>query len=267
LIAKMDTYEIDNELEQARIDLENEERALERALDTSKKELSVLEAEKKYQALVYEQQTADASLKLALQTIENDYTNKQNEYQQSLRDYEKKLKDYETMKQTYEEIIELDKSDTILYSDEILKTKIEDLKYTADGIKNELDALDKLMIYTDKYGTVKPDYFIYIGAKDAVTKNAVESLFWSVISRATALYTWADTVTISSLSEVEMKSLLIQKYEELKILADEKTELSLAVQKMNDASIESAGVSWSPVSISNGRELKSSANSAIDEIL
>lgn len=267
LIAKMDTYEIDNELEQARIDLENEERALERALDTSKKELSVLEAEKKYQALLYEQQTADDSLKLALQTIENDYVNKKNEYQQSLRDYEKKLKDYETMKKTYEEIVELDKSNTILHSDEILKNKVEDLKFAADGVKKELDALDKIMIYSTKYGTVRPGYYIYIWAEDIQTRDLVESLFWKVSSSATLVYDWADTVKVDSYSEVQLKSLLIQYYEYLRDLADQKTELSKAVEKMVEASIESSEYSLPSLSIPDGRSLKTAANTAIDEIL
>ena len=151
IIAKMDSYEVDNELEQAKIDLENEQRALEKALDTSKKELEILQAEKKYQALLYEQKNADASLKLALQAIDNAYVNKKNDYAQLLNDYEKKLKEYDTKKKTYDEIMVLDKSNQILNADEVLKTRVEDLKFTADEIRQELDGLDKIMIYTTKY--------------------------------------------------------------------------------------------------------------------
>ncbi|MDR0649862.1 MAG: biotin/lipoyl-binding protein [Candidatus Peribacteria bacterium] len=110
IIAKMDTYEIDNELEQAKIELENEQRALEKALDTSKKELEIMKAEKEYLALLYTQANAPATLQLALQTIENEYINKKNEFTKTLHDYEKKQKDYETKKKTYEEILSLNKS-------------------------------------------------------------------------------------------------------------------------------------------------------------
>ena len=267
VIARMDTYEIDNELEQAKISLENEERALERALDSSKKELSVLEAEKKYQSLVYEQQTAGDSLKLAMQAIENEYVNKKNEYQQSLREYEKKLKDYESMKKTYEEIVALDRATTILHADEILKNKVEDLKFTADGVRKEIDALDKVMLYTTKYGTTKPNYYIYIGAKDLRTKDLVDTLYWRVSSTATLVYDWANGLDVADYSEVQLKSLLIQHYESLKTLADQKTELSKAVEKMIEATIETVDHTFPSLSIADGRSLKSAASAAIDEIL
>lgn len=267
IIAKMDTYEIDNELEQAKIELENEQRALEKALDTSKKELEIMKAEKEYLALLYTQANAPATLQLALQTIENEYINKKNEFTKTLHDYEKKQKDYETKKKTYEEILSLNKSWAILHSDELLKTKLEDLKFTADEVRKELDVLDKLMLYTDKYGITKPDYLIYIGAKDASTKNKVETLFWQVLSASTTIYTRASSGQLSQLSEIALKSQLIQHYEKLREIADMKTELSDAVRIMFEASIESAGVSWSTVSLTDGRSLKNTASTAIDEIL
>jgi multidrug efflux pump subunit AcrA (membrane-fusion protein) len=110
VIAKMDTYEIDNELEQVKIELENEQRTLEKALDTSKKELEIMKAEKEYLALLHAQESAPAYLELALQTIENEYTNKKNEFIKTLHDYEKKQKDYDTKKKTYDEILSLNKS-------------------------------------------------------------------------------------------------------------------------------------------------------------
>jgi hypothetical protein len=114
------------------------------------------------------------------------------------------------------------------------------LKFTADGLSRELEALDKLMLYTDKYGVTKPDYLIYIGAKDASTKNRVETLFWQVLSASTSIYTRASSGQLSQLSEIALKSQLIQQYEKLREIADQKTELSEAVRKMFEASIESA---------------------------
>jgi hypothetical protein len=154
-----------------------------------------------------------------------------------------------------------------LHSDELLKTKLEDLKFLADEVRRELDALDKLMLYTDKYGVTKPDYLIYIGAKDASLKNQVETLFWQVLSASTAIYTRANSGQTAQLSEITLKSQLIQQYEKLREIADMKTELSDVVRKMFEASIESAGTSWSVVSITDGRSLKSTASTAIDEIL
>jgi multidrug efflux pump subunit AcrA (membrane-fusion protein) len=268
IIAKMDTYELDNELEQAKIALENEQRALEKVLNSSKKALEIMQAEKDYLALTHAQQNAPANLELALQTIENEYVNKQNEYNKAVRDYEKKQKEYDTKKKTYEEIIALDKSGAILHSDELLKNKVEDLKFTADGLRKELDALDKLMVYTTKYGTTKPDYYIYIGAKDASTKNKVESLFWQILSEAAKIHTRASSGQSATLPEVQLKAQLIQQYEQLKKIADIKTELHTTLEKMFEASIESAGVSsWSAVSVGDGRSLKSSSNTTIDEIL
>ncbi|MDR2189694.1 MAG: efflux RND transporter periplasmic adaptor subunit [Candidatus Peribacteria bacterium] len=267
IIAKMDTYEIDNELEQAKIDLENQQTSLKKAFDSSKRELEIMQAEKAYSTLLYGQKNADASLKLALQTIENTYINKKNEYLKMLRDYEKKQKDYETKQKTYNEIISLDKSATILHADEILKSKLEDLQFTADALRKEMDVLDKFMHYSDKYGRTQPEYLIYIGAKDASTKNAVETLFWKVLTAATNLSARAGSGQLSKLPEVELKSKLIQQYELLKETADIKTELSLMVDKMFEASIESVGTSRSAVSIGDGRTLKATAKTAIDEIL
>jgi hypothetical protein len=123
------------------------------------------------------------------------------------------------------------------------------------------------MLYTDKYGITKPDYLIYIGAKDASTKNKVETLFWQVLSASTTIYTRASSGQLSQLSEIALKSQLIQHYEKLREIADMKTELSDAVRIMFEASIESAGVSWSTVSLTDGRSLKNTASTAIDEIL
>jgi len=261
----MDTYEIDNELEQARIDLENEERALQRAMDTSKTELAILQAEKSYQALVFEYEHAGTTLQLALQTIDNEYVNKQNEYLQAARAYERKEKDYQSMKKTYEDIQSLDKSGTILYADDLLTGRIEDLKFVVDGLRKDLDPLDQLMRYTDKYGRGRPDYEPYIGAKDVGTKNQVEILFWEVYAPVNQI---TEALKSSSLvTSTQIKSLLIQYYESLREIADKKTELSFAVEKMMEASIVSEGFFRSPVTISDGRSLKSSANAAIDEIL
>jgi multidrug efflux pump subunit AcrA (membrane-fusion protein) len=267
VIVKMDSYEVDNELEQAKIDLENEERALEKAQDTSKKELAILQAEKAYQALLYEKENADTSLNLAIQTIENEFINKKNDAEKLLSDYEKKQKSYESKKKTYEEIMALDKSHQILYADEVLKNKVGDLQFTVDGVRKELDNLDKLMLYTDKYGTKKPDYYIYIGAKDQFVKSLVERLFYEISTAVSVIDTWAKSGAVLTLPEVSLKSQLIQQYEKLKELAEKKTELSLSVDKMFDASISSEGISWSPVSISDGRTLKDGALTAIDEIL
>ncbi|MDR2415478.1 MAG: hypothetical protein LBD75_02445 [Candidatus Peribacteria bacterium] len=123
------------------------------------------------------------------------------------------------------------------------------------------------MLYTDKYGVIKPDYLIYIGAKDASTKNKVETLFWQILSASTTIYTRASSGQLSQLSEIVLKSQLIQHYEKLREIAEMKTQLSEAVHTMFEASIESAGTSWSSVSITDGRSLKSSASTAIDEIL
>ncbi|GHV22252.1 hypothetical protein FACS189428_4040 [Clostridia bacterium] len=202
-----------------------------------------------------------------MQTIENEYTNKKNEYQLALRDYEKSQKGYETKKKTYDEILTLNKSGTILHSDEILKNKVEDLKFTVDDVRKELDRLDKLMLYTIKYGTNKPEYYMYIGAKDQNTKNQVERFFRDMYTTATALYTRANSGQLLPLSEVELKSQLIQQYEVLKELADQKTMLSIALEKMYEASIESVGTPRTPVPITDGRDLKTKANTAIDEIL
>ena len=267
VIARMDTYEIDNELEQAKIELENEQRALEKAQDTSKRELEILQAEKKYQALLYEKKNADSSLKLALQSIENEYVNKKNDYMKLASDYEKKQKEYDTKQKTYDEIIALDKSNQILHSDEVLKERVENLKFSADDLRKEVDALDKVMRYTNKYGNDRPDYLIYLGAKDQTTKKAVEHLYWEMSSLITVVYTWANDVQIASLSEVSLKSQLIQQYENMKELSDKKTELSVSVTKMIDASIESYGISIPSISITDGRSLKTEANTAIDEIL
>jgi hypothetical protein len=227
-----------------------------------------MQADKKYQALLYEQKNAGTSLKLALQTIENEYINKKNDYVKLLSDYEKKTKEYDTKKKTYDEITILDKSNQILYADEILKTRVEDFRFTTDSIKKELDSLDKVMLYTTKYGTTKPDYYIYIGAKNQTTKTTVERLYWEVSSLVTTLYDWANkSGTLLTLPEVTLKSELIQHYEKLKELAEKKTELNLAITSMMDANLESVSVTLPVIAVSDGRSLKETANKNIDEIL
>jgi len=66
---------------------------------------------------------------------------------------------------------------------------------------------------------------------------------------------------------VTLKSQLIQQYEKLRELADKKTELSIAIIKMLEASIEIEEMAIPSISVTDGRSLKSTANTAIDEIL
>lgn len=267
IIAQMDTFEIDSELEQAKIALQNEYDALEKAGDPTKRELEILTADKKYQALLYEQKNADILLKLAIQAIENEYVNKKNDYAQLVSDYEKKQKEYDSALKTYQEIVSLDKWNAILNSDEILKEKVVDLRYVADEIIKELDKLDKVMGYSSKYYYSKSPDEIYIWARDQSTKNLVEKLFLEVLDQTTEIFDWANKIQISSFSEVQLKSTLIQQYEKIKELADKKTELSIAVDKMFEASVDTEGSTRSSITISNGRTLKTEANTTIDEIL
>jgi multidrug efflux pump subunit AcrA (membrane-fusion protein) len=87
------------------------------------------------------------------------------------------------------------------------------------------------------------------------------------MTQSTELYDRANSGQLSSLSEVELKSKLIQQYEKLREIGEKKTELSIAVEKMFDASIESAGTSRTRISITDGRSLKTTASEAIDAIL
>jgi len=267
IIAKMDTYEIDNELELAKIDLENEQRKLDRALDTSKTELERLQAEKKYQTLVYEEQNSEATLSLKLQTIENESINTKNAYEQAVKDYEKKLKEYNTLLETYQQVITLEKADSILSSDEVLKEKVLDLKYSADTVNKELDKLDEVMHYTDKYWTRRPVYDSYIWADDLRSRIDTEKYFNEVKKVADSVYKRANTLDVSKYSDVELKSLLIQQYEEMKNLADSKTKLSESAELMFEKSLEYEQNPWTAVTITNWRSLKSECNKAIDEIL
>ena len=267
IIAKMDTFEIDNELEQALIWLENEERKLKRAQDSSKTELQILQAQKKYQAAQYDENNAESNLELQIQIIENEYVNTKNTYEQALKDYEKKQKDYDTLKETYDEIVSLDKANSILSTDDVLNEKIIDIKYVADWILKELDPLDKLMHYTDKYRYERNNERYYIWAYDLDAKVKTERYWTLVYSWANAIYNRAKDVKTEKLSDVELKSLLIQYYEDLKVIADNKTLLSEYNDKMFEESDTSSETTITKVTIQNWRSLKSDSNKAIDEIL
>ena len=267
VIAKMDTFEIDNEIEQAKIELENEERRLKRAQDSSKTELEILQAQKKYKSAQYDEDNAQSNLELALKTIENEYVNTKNTYEQSRKDYEKKEKDYNTLKATYEEILSLNKADSILSEDNVLNEKVIDIKYTANDILKEIDALDKLMHYSDKYRYERNNERYYIGVYDLDSKVKSERYWNYVYDWAKAVYDWAKDVKTENMTPVELKSQLIQKYEELKSVADNKTLLSENVDRMFENSDEDGEVTITKVNIANGRTLKSDCNKIIDEIL
>ena len=268
IIAKMDTFEIDNELEQAKIELENEERRLNRAQDSSKTELEILQAQKKYQTTQYDENNAESNLELQIQTIENEYTNTKNTYEQALNDYEKKQKDYNTLKETYDEVIALDKANSILSTDDVLNEKVLDLKYTADSILKEIDPLDKAMHYSDKYHYERNSERFYIWAYDLQSKVDTEKYRNLVHSWSNAVYKRANEVKTSDMSDVELKAILIQQYEILKKVADDKTKLSESCEKMYEESDKSNDdVSRTTVTIQNWRNLKSDSNKAIDEIL
>lgn len=267
VIAKMDTFEIDNELEQALIGLENEERRLKRAQDSSKTELEILQAQKKYQTAQYDENNAESNLQLQIQIIENEYDNTKNSYEKALKDYEKKQKDYETLRETYDEIINLDRANSILSSDDVLNEKVIDIKYVADWILKEIDALDKLMHYSDKYRYERNNERYYIWAYDLDSKVKTERYRNLVYSGTNSIYNWAKDVKTDKLSDVELKSQLIQKYEEMKVVADNKTLLSEYNDKMFEESDTSSETTISKVTITNGRELKKQSNEAIDTIL
>ena len=268
IIAKMDTFEIDNELEQALIDLENEERRLSRAQDSSKTELEILQAQKKYKTAQYDEENAQWNLDLEIQTIENEYVNTKNTYEQMLKDYEQKEKDFNSLKDTYEEIIGLDKADSILSSDDTLKEQIRDIKDLAESILKEIDALDKLMYYSEKYSASKENpAYLYIWSYNLDTKVKTERYRRYVYSWANSVYNRAKDVNVDKLSDIDLKAELIQQYEEMKNVADNKTLLSEYCEKMFEESTTDEDITRTPVVITNGRSLKSNSNKAIDEIL
>ena len=92
-------------------------------------------------------------------------------------------------------------------------------------------------------------------------------LFWEINSVVNQIFDVVNNMSLDTFSATQVKSFLIQHYEALRNLADKKTELSLVVERMMETSITFVDSSWSSVSVSDGRSLKATANTAIDEIL
>ena len=229
--------------------------------------MEILQAQKKYQTAQYDENNAESNLELQIQTIENEYINTKNTYEQALKDYEKKQKDYDTLKETYDEVIALDKANSILSTDDVLNEKVLDLKYTADSILKEIDPLDKAMHYSDKYHYERNNERYYIWAYDLNSKVKSEKYRNLVYSWSKSVYDWANEIKTDDMTDVELKAALIQQYEILKQVADDKTLLSEYCETMYEESDTSSETTRTVVTIQNWRSLKSESNKAIDEIL
>ena len=170
VLAKISTDDLDNNVAQARLDIENQKNALQDLLDAKNLDLEYIQQKANYDALLLQQETIDQDQDLEMQSLQQQIRDAQKLYDDTLADYQELLSWSDSSN------ADLALSSTIRRRNQTLENAVLELKTTINNINGLLDSYDKKLIITDKYKhEVARNYNIW--ADDLMLKNKSEKWF------------------------------------------------------------------------------------------
>lgn len=200
VLAKISTDDLDNNVAQARRDIENQKNALNDLLDNRNLDLEYIQQKANYDALILQQETIDQDQDLAMQSLLQQIRDAQKLYDDTLADYNELLSGGDNTN------ADLALSSTIRRRNQTLENAVLELKTTINTINWLLDAYDKKLIITDKYKhEVARNYNIW--ADDLTSKTQSEKLFNQISGDLQTLrdqYTILNEKQISELTTEEV---------------------------------------------------------------
>ncbi|MDR0608293.1 MAG: biotin/lipoyl-binding protein [Candidatus Peribacteria bacterium] len=181
VLATLTTDDLDDQVQQARINLEDAKQSLQDLLDGYNLDLEYLQQKATYDTLLLKQTTIDQDQSLTLLDLQQQIETAT----QTVQDSEKT---YTDAKADYEELLsgsnsanaDLALSSTIRKRNTTFQNAILDLKNIVISVQSALDTFDQRLLLSDKYTSQNNAQDIYIGAKDPNVKKQAEELFWTL---------------------------------------------------------------------------------------
>jgi multidrug efflux pump subunit AcrA (membrane-fusion protein) len=206
VLATLTTDDLDDQVEQARITLNDAKQSLQDLLAGYNLTLELLQQQTNYDALLLKQQTIDQDHSLAQVELQQQITSAE----QAVADAQKA---YDDTKADYEELLsgsnsataDLALSSVIRARNTTFQTAILSLKTIVNDIQSKLDVFDQALILTDKYKYMEKN--IYIGAKDQSLRNKAESLFRTIstqLSELDTLYRKLEALPVEQLTNEQI---------------------------------------------------------------
>jgi multidrug efflux pump subunit AcrA (membrane-fusion protein) len=209
ILATITTDDLDDQVQQAKINLDDAKQALQDLLDGYNLELEYLQQKSNYDALVLKQQTIDQDQALALLDLQQQIETAK----QTVKDTEKS---YTDVKADYQELLsgstsataDLALSSTLRKRNTVFQNAVLDLKNIVISIQSSLDSFDQKLQLTDKYKYLDSTSALYVGAKDQNLKNQAETLFWTLSAQLTELTTKQKDLELIAVEQLTNEQIL-----------------------------------------------------------
>jgi hypothetical protein len=206
-LATITTDDLDDQVEQARINLDDAKQALQDLLNGYNLELEMLQQQANYNTLFLKQQTIDQDHALVKEELEQKIKDAKKNYEDTKADYE------ELLSGSNSATADLALSSTIRKRNTTFQKAVFDIKSELLKLQTTLDAYDQIMLLTDKFRYMDSSTKIYIGAKDQNLKNQSESMFWTLSSQIAALasgYARLEPIAVADLTNNDILGLYRQ---------------------------------------------------------
>ncbi|MDR2541455.1 MAG: biotin/lipoyl-binding protein [Candidatus Peribacteria bacterium] len=230
ILATITTDDLDDSVQQARINLDDAKQNLQDLLDGYNLELEYLQQKASYDALSLKQKTIDQDHALALEELQQKIVDAKKTYEDTKADYE------ELLSGSNSATADLALSSTIRMRNTTFQTAVYDLKSAVLSLQTTLDTFDQLLVLSEKYKYL--DKNIYIGAKDPNYRNQSETAFWAIsaqVANLNTLYTALEKLPVQDLTNEQ----LLQAYSLLKDIGNAMMSWGDVNYNMFKASIES----------------------------
>ena len=159
VLAKISTDDLDNNVAQARLNIDTLKTNLQDLLDARNLDLEYIQQKANYDALMLQHETIDQDQELAMESLQQQIRDAQKLYDDTLDDYNELLSGSDSVN------ADLALSSTIRRRNQTLESSVLELKTTINDINSILDNYDKKLIITEKYKR-EVNKNNYIWAKD-----------------------------------------------------------------------------------------------------
>ncbi len=202
ILAAISTDDLDDQVKQARLNLDDANQALKDLLDQRNLDLEFLAQEADLDQLLSKQKTIDQDHALALaqltQQIEKDkqnIVNAQKSYDDVKADYD------ELLSGSFSANVDLALSSKMRERNNKFQTAVFDLKTSVNAVRSLLDSYDELMEMSSAYKRTNED-IIYIGAKNTTLIDQSKKLFWEIFAQRDELETIQKTLDAKDVKDL-----------------------------------------------------------------
>jgi len=180
VLAKISTDDLDNDVAQARLNIDTQKASLQDLLDERNLDLEYIQQKANYDALILKKETIDQDQELEMQELEQKIKDAQKSYDDTLADYNELLSWSDSAN------ADLALSSTIRKRNQTLETAVLELKTIINDINSILDNYDKKLVITEKYKhEVSRNHNIW--ADDLSLKNQWENWYYEITEELNSL--------------------------------------------------------------------------------